>query len=175
MHCLFFDVLPKPGHMPRYFEHVDRLRPVLAAHEGLVYLERFTPLDAPGALLSHQIWRDEAAIRAWRADPEHRISQSAGRRVHFERYRIRVGPEIGDGATGSGRFVIAGYGPVPLVGGQRHESVTRPGRFLTLGEAGTAEAARALAAGFSGGGAEDVRVFAITRDYGMTDRAEAPV
>lgn len=175
MHCLFFDVLPRPGHMPHYFEHVERLRPVLAGHEGLIYLERFTPLDAPEALLSHQVWRDETAIRAWRSDPAHRVSQAAGRRVHFERYRIRVGPEVGKAATGDGRFVVAGHGAAPLPGGRGHQSVTRPGRFLTLGEAGTAADARALAHAFDAGGAEEVRVFAITRDYGMTDRAEAPV
>lgn len=177
MHCLFFDVRPKPGHMAHYFEHVDRLKPVLARHEGLAYLERFRPLDAPEALLSHQLWTGEAAIRAWREDATHRASQAAGRRVHFESYRIRVGPELdlraGDGDR-EGRFLVAAYGPAPAEGGRAHESVTVPGRFVTLGDASRLFAARDLATRWHAGGAETTRLFEIARDYTMTDRAEAP-
>ena len=172
MHALFFDMEPKAGHMPHYFEHVDRLRPLLAAHPGLLYLERFRPLDQPEAILSHQHWADEAAIRAWRCDGTHRASQAAGRSVHFERYRIRVGPEVAP--EGAGRFVVAAYGAAPAGPGRVHESVTRAGRFLTLAEAGEGEAAREIAAQARADGAEDVRIFAVSRDYGMTDRAEAP-
>ena len=94
MHGLFFEMRPKPGHMAHYFAHVDRLKPVLARHHGMVFLDRYRPLDDAEALLSHQLWADEAAIAAWRADPTHRASQAAGRRVHFEDYRIRVGPAL---------------------------------------------------------------------------------
>jgi heme-degrading monooxygenase HmoA len=172
MHCLFFDMQPKPGHMPHYFEHVDRLRPILAQHPGLIYLERFRPLDRPEAILSHQHWADEDAIRAWRCDGTHRASQAAGRHVHFEGYRIRVGPEVSP--DGAGRFVVAAYGEAPAGPGRVHESVTRPGRFLTLAEAGQGDAAQAIAAQAQAEGAHEVRIFAITRDYTMTDRAEAP-
>ncbi|HSF65655.1 MAG TPA: antibiotic biosynthesis monooxygenase family protein [Paracoccaceae bacterium] len=172
MHALFFEMQPKPGHMPHYFEHVERLRPILAAHPGLIYLERFRPLDRPDAILSHQHWADEEAIRAWRCDGTHRASQSAGRRIHFDDYRIRVGPEAP--AQGAGRFVVAAYGAAPAGPGRVHESVTRPGRFLTLAEAGQGDAAQEVAAMARAAGAEDVRIFAITRDYTMTDRAEAP-
>ncbi|MBU9697039.1 antibiotic biosynthesis monooxygenase [Rhodobacteraceae bacterium HSP-20] len=172
MHALFFDMQPKAGHMPHYFEHVDRLRPLLAAHEGLLYLERFRPLDRPDAILSHQHWAGEVAIRAWRCDGTHRASQAAGRKVHFESYRIRVGPEVVP--EGAGRFVVAAYGDGPAGPGRVHESVTRAGRFLTLAEAGQGEVAREIAARARAEGAEDVRIFAVSRDYGMTDRAEAP-
>ena len=112
MHALFFDMEPKAGHMPHYFEHVDRLRPLLAAHEGLLYLERFRPLDQPDAILSHQHWAGEEAIRAWRCDGTHRASQAAGRNVHFERYRIRVGPEV----VPEGANQIASVAsPVPVI------------------------------------------------------------
>lgn len=172
MHALFFQMQPKPGHMPHYFAHVDRLRPILAAHPGLLYLERFRPLDAPEAILSHQHWADEDAIRAWRCDGTHRASQAAGRHVHFESYRIRVGPEVAP--DGAGRFLIASYGAVPAGAGRVHDSVTRPGRFLTLAEAGQGKAARDIADAARAAGAEDVRIFAVARDYTMTDRAEAP-
>lgn len=174
MHCLFFDVQPKPGHMPHYFDHVARLKPVLARHEGLVFLDRYRPLDDTEALLSHQLWADEAAITAWRADATHRVSQSAGRKVHFDGYRIRVGEEV-EPATGdaAGRFLLAAYGdaPVPLAGARSYESVTHAGRFVTLASHDRLSVAATAGATC---GAQEVRIFRILRDYTMTERAEAP-
>ena len=175
MHCLFFDVLPKPGHMDHYFDHVARLKPVLAAHEGLVFLDRYRPLDDADALLSHQLWADEAAIARWRVDATHRASQSAGRKVHFDSYRIRVGQEIAQDQTSleTGRFLLAAYGSAPatLPGARSYESVNNAGRFVTLASHDRlGEAARAAAAS----GASETRLFRILRDYTMTDRAEAP-
>ncbi len=168
MHGLFFNVRPKPGHLEHYFAHVDRLKPVLAWHEGLLYLERFRALDDPDELLSHQHWRDDDAIRAWREDPDHKISQSAGRRIHFDSYRLRIGPELA-GETPANRLLVALYGPAPAPRGRAFESVTTPGRFVTLIEAASADEARTIA-----NTGESARVFAITRDYTRTDRAEAP-
>jgi len=175
MHCLFFDVRPKPGHKIHYFDHVARLKPILARHEGLIYLERFIPLDAPEALLSHQLWRDEAAIAAWRTDNTHRASQSAGRKVHFEGYRIRVGAEReGTDPGKTGRFVIASYGDTSRSeAGRVYDSVTSPGYRLRLVETTSGEAAQAIS-NAAKSEAETVRIFDISRDYGMTDRAEAP-
>lgn len=176
MHCLFFDVLPRPGHMAHYFDHVARLKPVLARHEGLVFLDRYRPLDDAGALLSHQLWKDEAAIDAWRADPTHRASQSAGRKIHFDGYRIRVGEEVAqaEGADETGRFLVAAYGPAParLTAARSYESVNTAGRFVTLASHDTLAAATAASAATSG--AAEIRIFRILRDYTMTDRAEAP-
>jgi heme-degrading monooxygenase HmoA len=176
MLCLFFDVKPKPGHMDHYFEHVARLKPVLARHRGLLFLDRYRPLDDADALLSHQLWQDADAIAAWRADPEHKISQAAGRRVHFEDYRIRVGTEAAaDRAMFAGRYVIAAYGaaPVALPEARSYESVTHAGAFLTLSATQDPSEAKARASDATGA-AETVRVFAIDRDYTLTDRAEAP-
>jgi heme-degrading monooxygenase HmoA len=175
MHGLFFEMRPKPGHMTHYFAHVDRLKPVLARHHGLVFLDRYRPLDDAEALLSHQLWADEDAIAAWRADPTHRASQTAGRRVHFEDYRIRVGPAL-DTPSGAGRYLVAAYGPRPvaLAGGRGHESVNTAGRFLVLAACDGADDARAAAAEADTQGAEAVRLFRIDRDYTLTDRAEAP-
>jgi heme-degrading monooxygenase HmoA len=175
MHGLFFEVRPKPGHMVHYFAHVDRLKPVLARHRGLMFLDRYRPLDDPDALLSHQLWEDEAAIAAWRADATHRQSQSAGRTVHFESYRIRVGTELAD-ADASARYLLAAYGPgaLTLAGGRAHESVNHPGRFLTLAASHGAGTARELAREARAQGAETLRLFRVDRDYTLTDRAEAP-
>lgn len=184
MHAVFFDMRALPGHMPHYFEHVARLRPILETHRGLHYIERFRPLDDDGAILSHQLWRDEAAIAAWRAEADHRRSQGAGRAMHFEDYRIRVGVQVWQlpdpppaaeaPADATDRLVVALYGTAPGPEGRAHESLTRPGRFLTLALASDIAAARGLAARGHAAGAEAARVFRILRDYGMTDRAEAP-
>jgi heme-degrading monooxygenase HmoA len=175
MHGLFFEVKPKPGHMAAYFAHVDRLKPVLAQHRGLLFLERYRPLDDAEALLSHQLWQDEAAIAAWRGEATHRASQSAGRTVHFEGYRIRVGLELSD-PEGAARLLLAAYGPAPLElpGGRAHESVTNPGSFLTLAVPQDAETARDMAADARGAGADRLRLFRVDRDYTLTARAEAP-
>ena len=175
MYCLFFDVLPKPGHMDHYFDHVARLKPVLAEHQGLLFLDRYRPLDDADALLSHQLWADELAIAKWRADATHRASQSAGRKIHFESYRIRVGEEVAQDPSSfeTGRFLLAAYGSAPatLSGARSYESVNNAGRFVTLASHDhLGAAARAAAAS----GAGETRLFRILRDYTMTDRAEAP-
>jgi heme-degrading monooxygenase HmoA len=183
MHGVFFDMRAKPGHMPHYFDHVARLRPILEAHPGLHFIERFRPLDDAGAILSHQLWQDEGAIAAWRAEAEHRRSQGAGRAVHFADYRIRVGAQVWhlpdpppcDAPWAEPtRLLVALYGTAPGSEGRAYESLTRPGRFLTLADAADMPAARALVAHSHAAGAEAARVFRIGRDYGLSDRAEAP-
>jgi len=170
---LFFDVQPKPGHMVHYFEHVARLKPVLARHTGMLFLDRYRPLDDPEALLSHQLWADAAALDGWRDDPTHKVSQAAGRRVHFEDYRIRVGNAVAEPAP-EGRFLVAAYGnaPILLEGARAYESVSHSGQFVTL--CATTGAAEARAAMSQVARADTVRLFAITRDYTLSDRAEAP-
>jgi heme-degrading monooxygenase HmoA len=153
---------------------VARLKPVLAQHEGLVFLDRYRPLDDAAALLSHQLWADEAAIAKWRADATHRASQSAGRKIHFDGYRIRVGEQVAQDPSSpeTGRFLLAAYGTAPatLEGARSYESVNHAGRFVTLAShERLSDATRAAASG-----ALETRIFRILRDYTMTDRAEAP-
>ena len=97
MHALFFEVRPLAGHLPHYFEHVARLKPVLARHTGLAFLDRYSSLADADLLLSHQLWNSEDDIVKWRNDPVHRTSQTAGRHVHFADYRIRVGERVWPG------------------------------------------------------------------------------
>ena len=44
MHALFFEVRPKQGHLKHYFEHVAVLKPVLAQHAGLIFIDRYSSL-----------------------------------------------------------------------------------------------------------------------------------
>jgi hypothetical protein len=92
--------------------------------------------------------------------------------VHFEDYRIRVGPE--HAGEGAGRLVVTIAGDAPFANGRAYESVTTPGRFLTLGRGGESAEARRSPRARRENGAGAVHVFAIARDYTLTDRAEAP-
>lgn len=189
MHALFFTVRPHPGHLPHYFDHVARLKPVLARHDGLMFLDRYRSLADPQVLLSHQLWRDEDAITGWRRDPVHRASQSAGRHVHFADYRIRVGLRVLHWQTGDdlapkaehpaphGPQVLALYGthPVDLAGFDAYESVNHPGHFISLTDATTPERARSrLADSLGTAGLTQAATYQTVRDYGLADRAQVP-
>ena len=90
MHTLLFEVQPRAGHEDHYFAHATRLRPLLDAHPGLLFIDRFKSLVRPNIILSHSHWQDEASLARWRTDAQHRRSQAAGRNQHFEDYRIRI-------------------------------------------------------------------------------------
>lgn len=189
MHALFFEVRPKPGHLEHYFEHVARLRPVLARHTGLRFLDRYSALAEPNLLLSHQLWDSEEAIIAWRQDTTHRRSQSAGRQVHFADYRIRVGarvlhwaaqvrdaPAPSAGAS-EGSHVVALYGtqPVRAAAFAAFESVNTKGKFVALATTDSYAAAKTLLNATLGASALDSgSIYTIRRDYGQFDRAQAP-
>lgn len=193
MHALFFEVRPHPGHLVHYFEHVDRLRPALARHAGLAFLDRYGALDDADLLLSHQLWESEEAIIAWRADAEHRRSQTAGRRIHFADYRIRVGERVlhrtrdgaehrsGDEAGADMQHVLALYGDRNVVqsGLTAFESVNHAGRFIALATLADFAAAQTLwrlilDARVDDAGFDETAIYRIRRDYGQHDRAEAP-
>jgi len=91
---LFFEVQPKPGQRQAYFDHVDKLKPVLSQHEGLLWIQRYQSIDVPDLILSHQYWASAAALAAWRRNQEYRYSQTQGIKKLLVNYRIRVGPRI---------------------------------------------------------------------------------
>jgi heme-degrading monooxygenase HmoA len=90
MIAVVFEVLPAEGRQPDYLDHAARLRPMLERMDGFVSVERFQSLTNPGKLLSLSIWRDEAAVAAWRNHPMHRETQRISRSGMFDDYRIRV-------------------------------------------------------------------------------------
>jgi heme-degrading monooxygenase HmoA len=190
MHALFFEVRPKPGHLARYFDHVAQLRPVLAQHMGLKFLDRYSALDDSDLLLSHQLWESEDAIIKWRKDATHRRSQSAGRQVHFADYRIRVGARVlhwaitaQDAPTAAAKgcdvpHVVALYSTEPVIAPAftAFESVNTKGKFITLAASDDYTAARALLDKSLGApGLDEAAIYSIRRDYGQFDRTQAPI
>lgn len=96
MIAVIFEVWPADGRRDEYLGIAASLRDELAKIDGFVSVERFESLTEPGKLLSLSVWRDEAALAAWRARPRHRAAQKAGRGGVFRDYRLRVAGVIRD-------------------------------------------------------------------------------
>lgn len=197
MLALFFEVCPRPGRMQAYLDTAARLRPLLEASGGCLFIDRFKSLDRDGWLLSYQVWRDEAAMTAWRVHHGHHGAQQAGRDAIFSDYRLRVAQVVrqetpgkpawqpqrlntwNDPATRPPRhMVVADSVDAPAGGaeyGERYESLYRPGRFAQVrAVTSLAEALDLTEVCRIGGNIETFRVCEIERDYGMFERAEAP-
>ena len=96
MIAVIFELEPRPGLAPRYFELAAALKAELEAIDGLVSVERFESLTRPGRYLSLSFWRDEDAVRAWRCHGMHRQAQQQGRSEVFADYRLRVASVMRD-------------------------------------------------------------------------------
>lgn len=90
MIAVIFEVEPREGHRDEYLDIAASLRPRLDDIDGFISIERFASLTRPGKILSLSFWRDEAAVKAWRMQAEHRRAQARGRAGIFDHYRLRV-------------------------------------------------------------------------------------
>ena len=197
MLVLFFEVrLREDGGWDRYLSIAAGLRPLLAEQEALLFIDRYRSLLHPGTLLSHSLWRDEAALAAWRANGVHSGAQSKGRQDVFEDYRLRVAHVCRAAISGSpaepvaprstyrnpvarpARFMVVATaaGEIPLGAAEptdTFESINREGDRLWLFDAADETAACDLIGALCEAGAT-ARACEVERDYGMFDRAEAP-
>jgi len=96
MIAVIFEVWPREGHQKEYLDIAGQLRAVLETVDGFVSVERFESLTEPGKLLSLSFFRDEEAVRAWRALEVHRRAQARGRARVFVDYRLRVASVLRD-------------------------------------------------------------------------------
>jgi heme-degrading monooxygenase HmoA len=90
MIAVIFELHPRPDCAGAYFDLAAALRQELEGIEGFISVERFRSVADPGKLLSLSFFRDEAAVRAWRAQSAHRAAQAVGRRDIFADYRLRI-------------------------------------------------------------------------------------
>jgi heme-degrading monooxygenase HmoA len=90
MIAVIFEVEPREGCRQEYLDIAAALRPRLEAIDGFISVERFQSLSSPNRILSLSFWRDEAAVKAWRLQAEHRSAQKRGRTGVFAGYRLRV-------------------------------------------------------------------------------------
>jgi len=90
MIAVLFEAWPSAEHGDRYLLLAAALKDELEQIDGFIAVERFQSLSDPGKLLSLSLFRDEAAVRAWRETPSHRAAQAQGRASVFQDYRLRV-------------------------------------------------------------------------------------
>src|SRR5215469_409814 len=126
---LFFEVIPRDGHASRYFELAAALKPELDRNGGVLFADRYTSLERPGVVLSHQWWESEEALVRWRCHTQHRAIQRAGREQHFRDYRIRIGRAAAPSdIAANARSVWVSYYDAEPVGrstGESYKSVYR--------------------------------------------------
>lgn len=96
MMAVIFEVWPGSSRKQDYFNRAAALRDVLSGIDGFISVERFQSLSDPDKILSLSFWRDQAAVAAWRNQPQHRVAQRAGRASVFRDYRLRVASVLRD-------------------------------------------------------------------------------
>ncbi len=96
MIAVIFEVWPAPGQKQRYLDTAAALRAELQKIDGFISVERFESLTEPGKILSLSVFRDEAAVAAWRNVEAHRHAQAKGRGEIFADYRLRIAGVIRD-------------------------------------------------------------------------------
>ena len=107
MIAVIFEVEPREGLAPLYFELAAMLRATLEATEGFISVERFESLTKPGKYLSLSFWRDETAVRNWRCHGMHRHAQKEGRSAVLTNYRLRVAAVVRDYGLAEREFAPA--------------------------------------------------------------------
>jgi heme-degrading monooxygenase HmoA len=96
MIAVIFEVWPASGRKEDYLAIAAKLKPDLEKMDGFISVERFQSLTNEGKLLSLSFWRDEAAVKNWRNQEDHRQSQAAGRGGVFADYRLRIASVVRD-------------------------------------------------------------------------------
>jgi heme-degrading monooxygenase HmoA len=96
MYTVIFEVEPTAEGKAEYLEIAARLREILVQQPGFISIERFQSLVDEGKILSLSFWEDEAAIKGWRNQVEHRMAQQEGKERLFKSYRIRVAEVLRD-------------------------------------------------------------------------------
>lgn len=170
MLALLFEVTPKQNAYEAYLDIAAGLRPALAKQDGFLFIDRFRSLTRDGTILSHSLWRDEAALAAWRTLEPHHYAQVAGREKIFVDYRIRIAQVVQDHGPGkptwrparltayrdpavhAPRYVVvatstgapSGEVEAETKPAESFESLNRAGEFLSLYDAADQDAALKL-------------------------------
>jgi heme-degrading monooxygenase HmoA len=94
MIAVIFEVTIKEGQQERYFGLAADLRAELEQIDGFISVERFQSLAEAGKFVSISLWRDEAAVMAWREHAGHGAAQALGKDALFADYRITVAESL---------------------------------------------------------------------------------
>lgn len=85
------------GADPGYDRMAAEMERLALAHPGCLGMDSARGADGFGITVSY--WKDEAAIRSWKADPRHLAAQRQGARAWYSAYSLQVA-EIGRAYTG---------------------------------------------------------------------------
>lgn len=199
MLALFFEVQPKPEHFQRYLDMAAALKPALEKIDGFISIDRYKSLKREGVVLSHSIWRDEAALTAWRVHEGHHRAQDAGRNTVFLDYRLRIAEVLreeqpgkpawqpqrvsayNDPAHRRPRYMVVAESSsetFDALAGLQPEawaSLNRQNEFVHVMDVPDLPVALELTDNCRvGAPAYRYRVCEVERDYGMFERGEAP-
>ena len=192
---LFFEVAPNPGNVNHYFSYVEKLKPELEKHDGLIWLNRYRAQLDDYSLLSHQLWDSEKSLENWRQNKQHRLAQKAGIKKHFKDYRIRIGQRLAcwqadlgtdanfDSISKSDALLVSiqsravisntAFNKYASLDGAYH-GLSASDQFITLVTPNDLSSVLALTSSISPGSIDKIELFLISRDYSMTDRIQAP-
>ena len=192
---LFFEVVPNPGHFHHYFSYVDKLKPELEKHKGLIWLNRYEAQFDDDSLLSHQLWDSEKSLENWRQNKQHRLAQKAGIEKHFKNYRIRIGQRLASwqaGLVSNANFEPTSKSDALLLSIHSSKAISNTAfnkhafsvgayrglspsdQFITLMTPNDLSSVLALTSSISPELIDKIELFLISRDYSMTDRMQAP-
>ena len=192
---LFFEVAPNPGHLNHYFSYVEKLKPELEKHDGLIWLNRYRAQLDDYSLLSHQLWDSEKSLENWRQNKQHRLAQKAGIKKHFKDYRIRIGQRLAcwqadlvtdanfDSISKSDALLVSiqsravisntAFNKYASLEGAYH-GLSASDQFITLVTPNDLSSVQAITSLISTYSIDKIELFLISRDYSMTDRIQAP-
>ena len=192
---LFFEVVPNSGHLHHYFSYVEKLKPELEKHKGLIWLNRYEAQLDDYSLLSHQLWDSEKSLENWRQNKQHRLAQKAGIKKHFKDYRIRIGQRLAcwqANLVTETNFELTSKSDALLVSIQSrtvisntafnkhavldgaYSGLSASDQFITLVTPNDLPSVKALTSLISTDSIDKIELFLISRDYSMTNRIQAP-
>ena len=192
---LFFEVVPNPGHLHHYFSYVEKLKPELEKHKGLIWLNRYRAQCDDYSLLSYQLWDSEKSLENWRQNKMHRLAQKAGIKKHFKNYRIRIGQRLAywpADTVPDAHFELASEASelllsiqsrvfIPASAFNKHASLdcvycdlSSSDQFITLVTPNNLSSAMALTSSMSPDFFDKIELFLISRNYSMIERDQAP-
>lgn len=87
-YAVIFTSLRNSSDPEGYAAMAQRMVELGSRHDGFLGVESVRGADGVGITVSY--WRDEAAILAWKRDPEHRQAQRNGHELWYDRFEMRV-------------------------------------------------------------------------------------
>ena len=192
---LFFEVVPNSGHLHHYFSYVEKLKPELEKHKGLIWLNRYEAQLDDYSLLSHQLWDSEKSLENWRQNKQHRLAQKAGIKKHFKDYRIRIGQrlacwqadlvtEINFELTSKSDALLVSIQSRTVISNTAfnkhavldgaYSGLSASDQFITLVTPNDLPSVKPLTSLISTDSIDKIELFLISRDYSMTNRIQAP-